>query len=183
MRHVGARVWTYQRQTDKKRNTFDVVKVNEASFNLQRTDRNDTIALPNFSVGILPNWYFGRYNKFLKETEGELEARRTLLGIQDGSKIFFSQSIKHPTVEAFLQDASRYQHPGQLLSYTGDELIWEISASTAGYLSFIDNWERNWKVFVDGKETDIELLFGTFKSVQLDPGRHQVRFCYQPGLF
>ncbi len=183
MRHVGARVWTYPRQVDKERNTFDVVKVNEASFNLRRTDRNDTIALPNFSVGILPNWYFGRYNKFLKETEGELEARRVLLGIQDGSKIFFSQSIKHSTVGAFLQDASRYQRPGQLLSYTGDELIWEISASTEGYLSFIDNWDRNWKVFVDGKETDIELLFGTFKSVHLVPGRHQVRFCYQPGLF
>ena len=106
-----------------------------------------------------------------------------LLGIQDGSKIFFSQSIKHSTVGAFLQDASRYQRPGQLLSYTGDELIWEISTSTEGYLSFIDNWDRNWKVFVDGKETDIELLFGTFKSVHLAPGRHQVRFSYQPGLF
>jgi len=183
MRHVGARVWTYQRQVDRERNTFDVVKVNEASFNLRRTDRNDTIALPNFSVGVLPNWYFGRYNKFLKETEDELEARRAFLGIQEARRIFFSESIKHSTVGAFLLDTARYQRPGKLLSYTGDELIWEINAPIEGYLSFIDNWDRGWKVFVDEKEADIELLFGTFKSVRLAPGHHQVRFCYQPGLF
>lgn len=183
MRHLGARVWTYQRQTYEERRHFDVVKLNEASFNRRRTDRNDTIALPNFSVGVLPYWYFGRYNKFLKDTEDELEARRIFLGIQDGRKIFFSKSIKHSTVGDFLLDAAHYQHPGQLLSYTGDELIWEINAPTEGYLSFIDNWDRGWKVFVDEKKTDIELLFGTFKSVRLAPGPHRVRFCYQPGLF
>ena len=182
MRHVGARVWTYQRQTYEERKHFDMVKLNEASFNLRRTDRNDTIALPNFSVGVLPNWYFGRYNKFLKETEDELEARRVLLGIQDGRKIFFSESIEYSTVQAFIQDSVRYQRPGKLLSYTGDELVWEINAPTEGYLSFIDNWDRGWKVFVDEKEADIELLFGTFKSVRLTPGHHRVRFCYQPGL-
>jgi hypothetical protein len=182
MRHVGARVWTYQRQTYKERKHIDMVKLNEASFNLRRTDRNDTIALPNFSVGVLPNWYFGRYNKFLKKTEDELEARRVLLGIRDGRKIFFSESIEHSTVQAFVLDSARYQRPGKLLSYTGDELMWEINTPVEGYLSFIDNWDRGWKVFVDEKETDIELLFGTFKSVRLEPGPHRVRFCYQPGL-
>jgi hypothetical protein len=182
MRHVGARVWTYQRQAYKERKHFEIVKLNEASFNYLRADRNDTISLPNFSVGVLPNWYFGRYNNFLKETENELEARKALLGIQDGRKIFFSESIEHSTIQAFIQDSARYQRPGKLLSYTGDELSWEINAPTEGYLSFIDNWDRGWKVFVDEKETDIKLLFGTFKSVRLAPGHHRVRFCYQPGL-
>jgi len=211
IRHVGARTWTYKGQieaenlrtlgpaaayirthqslTRKNRIRPDVAKLNEDSFRFLRTDNNnsqrlDTISLgPNFSVGVLPNWYFGRYIKFLKDSENELEARRTLLGIRDGRKIFFSESIEHSTVQAFLRDAARYQNPGKLLSYTGDELIWEINAPTEGYLSFIDNWDRGWKVFVDEKETDIELLFGTFKSVRLAPGQHRVRFCYQPGLF
>jgi len=183
MRHVGVRVWTYQRQTEKGRIRLDVTKSNEASFRMPRTERNDTIGLgPNFSAGVLPNWYFGRYNKFLKETEDELEARRVLLGIRDGRKIFFSESIEHSTAQAFVLDSTRYQRPGKLLSYTGDELSWEINAPTEGYLSFIDNWDQGWKVFVDEKETDIELLFGTFKSVRLAPGHHRVRFCYQPGL-
>ncbi len=128
-------------------------------------------------------WYFSRYNRFLKETEDELEARRTLLGVKDGRKLFFSESIEHNSVQSFLRDAARYQHLGRLLSYTGDELRWDIETPVAGYLSFIDNWECGWKVFVDEKEAEIELLFGTFKSVRLAPGRHRVRFSYQPGLF
>ena len=183
IRHVGTRVWTYQRQPEKRRIGLDVAKINEASFRMPRTERNDTIGLgPNFSAGILPNWYFGRYNKFLKETEGELEARRVLLGVQDGRKIFFSKSIGHPTVRSFLNDAVGYQQPGRLVSYTGDELIWEINSPIEGYLSFIDNWGRGWKVFMNEKETEMELLFGTFKSVRITPGLHRVRFSYQPGL-
>jgi len=185
MRHVGARMWTPSSpgRTQNNRIHLDVAKLNEASFRYRRTDHDGSISIgPNFSVGVMEPWYFGRYNKFLKETEGELEARRVLLGVQDGRKIFFSKSIKHPTVQSFLRDAARYQKPGQLVSYTGDELIWEIDTPTDGYLSFIDNWAQGWKVFVDDKEAEMELLFGTFKSVRITPGLHRVRFCYQPGL-
>ncbi len=183
MRHVGTRTWTYQGQIQKDRIYLDVAKSNEASFHMLRTERNDTIKLgPNFSVGVLPYWYFGRYNKFLKDTENEREARRTLLGISEAGKMFFSESIKHPTVQSFLRDAARYKNPGKLVSYTGDELRWEINTPIEGYLSFIDNWAQGWKVFVDEQEGDIELLFGTFKSVRLTPGQHNVQFSYQPGL-
>jgi hypothetical protein len=184
VRHVGARVWTYQRQPEKRRIGLDVAKINQASFRMPRIERNDSISLTaNFSVGVLPNWYFSRYNKFLKETEDDLETRRTLLGVLDGRKIFFSKSIEHSSVQAFLLDAASCQNTGQLLLYTGDELIWEIEAPGEGYLSFIDNWDQGWKVFVDDKETEMELLFGTFKSVRLTEGHHKVRFSYQPSLF
>jgi len=183
MRHVGARTWAYQGPIQKERIYLDVAKYNEASFHMLRTERKDTIGLgPNFSTGVLPYWYFGRYNKFLEDTENEREARRTLLGISDAGKVFFSESIKHPTVQSFLRDAARYKNPGKLVSYTGDELRWKINTPIGGYLSFIDNWAQGWKVFVDEKEADIELLFGTFKSVRLTPGQHNVRFSYQPGL-
>jgi hypothetical protein len=174
---------THQMITRKNRIQPDVAKINVDSFRFPRTEWNDTIGLgPNFSAGILPNWYFGRYNKFLKDTEDEPEARRTLLGIRGGRKIFFSESIGHLTVGAFLNDAARYQQTGQLVSYTGDELVWEINAPVEGHLSFIDNWDPGWKVFIDDKVAEIELLFGTFKSVRLTPGYHRVRFSYQPGL-
>jgi hypothetical protein len=178
-------MWTPQHpsKTQKNRIRLDVAKLNEASFQYRRTDYHGSIPLgPNFSVGVMEPWYFGRYNKFLKDTEDELEARRILLGVQDGRKIFFSESIEHDSVQAFLNDAARYQQSGRLVSYTGDELIWEINAPVGGYLSFIDNWSRGWKAFIDGKVADIDLLFGTFKSVRLVPGHHRVRFSYQPGL-
>jgi len=184
-RHVGALMWTPQRpgKTQKNRIRLDVAKLNEASFRYRRTDYHGSIPLgPNFSVGVMEPWYFGRYNRFLKETEDELEARRTLLGVTDVRKIFFSRTIKHPTVRSFLRDAAHYQRPGHLVSYTGDELKWEINTPVEGYLSFIDNWDKDWFVFVDDKQAKLELLFGTFKSVRLTPGRHRVRFSYQPGL-
>ena len=183
MRHVGVRTWTYQSPIRKERIHLDLAQYNEASFHMLRTERKDTIGLgPNFSTGVLPYWYFGRYNKFLQDTENEQEARRTLLGISVAGKMFFSQSIEHPTIQSFLLDATRYKNTGKLVSYTGDELRWEINAPIEGYLSFIDNWAQGWKVFVDEKEADIELLFGTFKSVRLAPGQHNIRFSYQPGL-
>jgi len=35
---------------------------------------------------------------------------------------------------------------------------------------------------VDKKETQIELLFGTFKSIPLTQGKHRVIFRYEPTL-
>jgi hypothetical protein len=185
MRHTAIHIWTQQRQWDAERFKPDMSQINEMSFRLNRIDRNFTLPLdPVFSAGIVDNWYFDRYVKFLKRTENELDARRILLGVRGGNRIFFSESIQHPDVTSFLQDAGRFTAKvGRLVSYSGDELRWEIDAPAAGYLSFIDNWEQGWKCFVDDKPAEIELLFGTFKSVHLTVGRHNVKFCYRPTLF
>jgi hypothetical protein len=184
-RHVGARMWTYQSKVSQERFTLNVAKTNDASFRFLRTDYDNSVSLsPSFSVGVLENWYFDRYVRFLKKTKDQLQARRILLGVTDGRKMFFSESIEHSSVESFLNDAARYDLGIRVLSYTGDELNLQIIApATGGYLSFIDNWDYGWKVFVDEKEADIKLLFGTFKSVRLTGGQHHVRFSYQPGYF
>ncbi|MHC4639397.1 MAG: hypothetical protein ACYTBV_18125, partial [Planctomycetota bacterium] len=183
MRHTAVHIWTRQRDVQRNRVRLDIANINEASFRYRRTDYNNSIALgPNFSVGILEKWYFSRYVKLLEKTEDELQARRILLGVQDGTKVFFSKSIEHPTVQSFLRDATHYRPPGHLLSYTGEELVWKIEAPIEGHLSFIDNWAPGWKVSVDDKPAKMNLLFGTFKSVRLTPGQHQVRFYYEPRI-
>jgi len=70
-----------------------------------------------------------------------------------------------------------------VISYTADELVLKVNVPTEGYLSFIDNWDRDWEATVDSKITPIERLFGVFKSVRLPPGEHQVIFAYRPKLF
>jgi len=185
MSPIGTQTWVRQVEFEESRINLDLdmAKINKASFQFRRMDRTGTIFLgPNFNVGTVENWYFDRYVKFLEATSGELHLRNVLLGIQDGSKIFFSESIKHETIKMFLSDAVRHHPAGQLLFYDGDELVWEIDAPVAGYLSFIDNWDRNWRASVDGQPVEIELLFGTFKSVKLSPGRRKVRFYYQPKI-
>ena len=160
-----------------------MARMNEMSFRFVRTDSTNSIPIrPYFSVGTLPNWYFARYVSFLEKTTDQIKARRILLGVTDGTKIFFSESIEHSTIESFLQDAIRYRQLFRIISYNGDELQCEIDAPKDGYLSFIDNWAPGWKAWIDGQPTEIELLFGTFKSVRLAPGRRKIRLRYQPGL-
>ncbi len=179
---VGSRIWTREYEKLDMRLRIDVAKVNKRSFAVKRTEFDNTISLSsNFSVGVIPNWYFNRYIKFLDKTKNEIKSRRVLLGVYDGTKIFFSESLAHSTIKSFLSDAVRYRRVWRVMSYTGDELVCHADVPVAGYLSFVDNWDPNWKVFVDGESADIELLFGTFKSVKLNAGRHKVRFVYQPG--
>ena len=183
MWHTGARMWSQTLNEPVKRFQFDIARVDELSFRYVRTDISNSITLsPSFNVGILENWYFARYVSFLSRTANEALARSVLLGVRGGQKMFFSESIEHPSIESFLQDALRYKQTGRLISYNGDELRWEVDAPKEGYISFIDNWDPDWKAWVDEQPVEIELLFGTFKSVRLAPGKHKVRFSYQPGL-
>jgi hypothetical protein len=183
MRPVGTHVWTHPVAYQPDRFTLNIATINESSFRFRRIDNNFTIALsPVFSAGIIENWYFSRYVKFLKEHQNEPEALKVLLGVTDARRVFFSESIVHPTIIAFLADEERYRNAGRLLSYTGEKLDWEIDAPVAGYLSFIDNWDYGWKVYVDSNPAGMELLFGTFKSVKISAGRHCVQFVYRPGL-
>lgn len=187
MRHTGIHIWESPKpgMVQKNRVRLATSGMYELSFRIPRTDYDNSIPLgPNSSVGTLENWYFARYVQFLKRTENELGARRQLLGVRDATRVFFSQSIDHSTVQSFLQDAIRYSRDrGRLVSYTGDELNWEVEIPVAGYLSFIDNWDWGWEAFVDGEPAKIELLLGTFKSVRLARGRHNVRFHYRPWVF
>ncbi len=185
-KHVGSNMWTYHGKAPKQRMQLDMAKINKDSFQSPRfidKKRKYLIAIgPNFSAGVINNWYLERYAKFLEENEDEVQERNFLLGIRDGRKVFFSESIEHTSIKSFLADARRYGRAGQLLSYNGDELQWEIQTPITGYLSFIDNWDSGWKVFVDGEQAELKLLFGTFKTVKLPPGHHKVRFTYQPNL-
>jgi len=184
---VGTYFWTVGNDTLKYRTHLnDVRKLNEASFQVPRNTytKKASISLDSkFNAGIFPNWYFGRYVKFIKErNEMEADYLNILLGVSYGNKIYFSEFIDHNSIKSFLNDSMRFKNLGHLISYTGDELNWDFNASTNGYFSFIDNWDSNWKAYIDNKPVEIELLFGTFKSVKVVPGRHIIRFTYEPGF-
>ena len=104
------------------------------------------------------------------------------MGLRDGQRIFLSESLKHNSIASFLNDSLRFRNIGTVVSYTGDELVWELDMPINGHLSFIDNWDPYWKAYVDDRETPIELLFGTFKSIRLTQGKHRVIFRYEPTL-
>jgi uncharacterized membrane protein YfhO len=50
------------------------------------------------------------------------------------------------------------------------------------WLSYVDNWDRNWHAEVDGRTVPITVLFGSYKSVPVPAGSSTVTFSYRPGL-
>ncbi|MFN2480238.1 MAG: hypothetical protein ABR554_01970, partial [Pyrinomonadaceae bacterium] len=182
-RPVGSQMWTYPAaMTERKR--LDVARQIRNSFSLPRSDAPGQLPITGeFGVGVLRKWYFARYNNFLARTGGEPEARRKLLGVNDGQKIFLSRSIAHETVGAFLEDSARFRASARVTAYNGDALALDVDAPAAGFVSFIDNWDSGWRATVDGEPAAIELLFGTFKSVRVEAGAHRVAFEYRPRFF
>jgi hypothetical protein len=122
----------------------------------------------SFNVGVVPNWDFERYVTFLRRAEREPEAKQRLLGIADGRKIFFSRSIDRPSIRSYLE--TELEGTYRVVQYDGDRLVVDVESPESGFVSFIDNWDANWRASVDGQPTRIELLFGTFKSVPIDAG-------------
>jgi hypothetical protein len=68
----------------------------------------------------------------------------------------------------------------RLLSYDGDSLELTVQVDRPSWLSFIDNWDPNWRAAVNGREVPIERLFGSYKAVNLAPGASTVIFSYRP---
>jgi hypothetical protein len=181
---VGARSWEVKQKVVSPKVSIDAKTYHSQAFARPRVFKKSTVMLePHYTAGLgSPNWYFKNYIDFLRRYQNEQKPMGYLLGLADSRKIFFSEKINYKTIEPYLADALRFQQPGDLISYDGDVLIWEIDAPTAGYLSFIDNWDPYWKVYVDDQERKLERLFGTFKSVQLTEGKHRVEFRYEPRL-
>jgi hypothetical protein len=181
---VGANTWVKRNQTFPQRSPLNITDNNIRSFSISRLSSRGIISLsPTFYVGTMENWDFARYVDFLNHSNKEKQPLSILLGTAaNPQKIFISQSLKYTAVQAFLDDSLRFKQTGRLISYNGDELVWELDMPVNGYLSFIDNWDPFWKAYVDNKETPIERLFDTFKSIRLTQGKHQVIFRYEPAL-
>ncbi|MCP4676308.1 MAG: YfhO family protein [Deltaproteobacteria bacterium] len=177
------------------------------SFVSPRVRIYNTITSPNFNVGWINNWYFERYLNFDRtlfpneERQGMLYYGRImdvreiddqeqlpyyarLIGLQNGQKVFLSKQINHDTVRDFIIDANKTAQSKtssyEIQAYDGDSLQLRIDSSTSVYVSFIDNWDPDWRATIDEKTTEIKKLFGTFKSVRISPGTHTVRFVYLP---
>jgi hypothetical protein len=56
-------------------------------------------------------------------------------------------------------------------------------AREAGFLSLMDTWYPGWSAYVDGHKTEVYRSDYAFRSVLLPPGKHLVRFSYEPRSF
>ncbi|MDI6751411.1 MAG: YfhO family protein [bacterium] len=188
VRKVGISQWAHHGTHDYKPTTLNIDEENMKSFSCLRYDIG-TISLNKFFfVGGMANWHYERYINFKDRYEKEeKDYLKQLLGLNDGRRFYFSKNIEYQSIKDFLTDAISHEKSSnfrsQVIKYNGDRLEMVSENSEEGYLSFIDNWDPEWEAKVNGKEIQIEKLFGTFKSVKIKPGTNNIQFSYKPKFF
>jgi hypothetical protein len=188
---VGARMWA-TRTPSPERVPFDVAAVVRRAPEVPRRVSYSTVTLvdparpergfsPAFNVGLVPDWYFRRYADFLVGRDpAELEY---FLGGVNGRRLFLSARVDHAGVRAFLEDCVAFGGAFAIAEYTGDRLEAEVTMPADGFVTFVDNWDPDWRAFVDGTPAPIVTAFGTFKAAAVPAGRHRVLFKYAPRLW
>jgi len=182
--HGGPWLWNNGLAPQEERKIGGYQRMMQTSLSTPRKNENSTLTLsPSFSVGSPPKWHFARYQDFYFGFANESTERDELLGVINGNRFFYSSRIDQTDIASFLEDAHSFTIKPVVHEYTGDSLVVELDAPADGYFSFIDNWDENWRARVDGAPVKIETLFGTFKSVNLTAGHHEISMSYCPRFF
>ena len=71
--------------------------------------------------------------------------------------------------------------PAAISLYRNNEVVLKGTVNRRSLLVLTDNWQANWKAFVNGAPGKIIVVNGTFRGVQVPRGTFEVRFHYQPG--
>jgi hypothetical protein len=181
---IGSAIWVVDEPT-RPRARIDIAGQYRESFRVcRKEERPGTVTLsPAFNTWMVQNWDYRRYVEFRRMSDPQGDAALELLGIKGCQKIFQTRAIQYPEIGKLLEDARGFGGSWELVDYNGDLLRLKAKMPRPGYLSFIDNWDPDWQARVDGEGRPIELLYGTFKSVALPAGEHEVEFVYHPRLF
>lgn len=147
----------------------------------------DRRLLPDYERLMVPNksLHYGALMKIKKVNDpGGADAYAKLMGIENGKRVFFTKKINHSTINNFLNDSFSTEKmlvkTTKVIHYDGDALKLSVDNIEDIYVSFIDNWDPDWMVSINGESSKIEKLFGTFKSVQVDAGKNDITFKYKP---
>ncbi len=68
----------------------------------------------------------------------------------------------------------------RLVRYANTEVVVEVDAPSDGLLVLNDVWHPWWRATVDGVETEILRANVIFRAVAVQPGKHTVRFTFEP---
>jgi hypothetical protein len=70
----------------------------------------------------------------------------------------------------------------QIVTYANTEVTVDVEAASGGFLLLNDVWHPWWRAEVDGVPAPILKADVLFRAVQVEPGRHRIRFVFHPFL-
>lgn len=105
---------------------------------------------------------------------------------QDEAFVAIHQADFDPATTVVLEGAGALasQAPAsseaRIVSYSNNEICIDASASAPGYLVVSEVYYPGWRAQVDGSPAHIVRANYAFRAVYLSPGKHEVRFYFQP---
>lgn len=68
----------------------------------------------------------------------------------------------------------------EVLDYTFNSVLMRTRTDRDGFLLFLDNYDRFWSAYLDGRKVKLHRANFTFKAVELPAGEHTVSWVYDP---
>jgi hypothetical protein len=80
-------------------------------------------------------------------------------------------------------DGEKDQEMCSIVSYDADEITVDAKLNSPGFLVMSEIDYPGWQAYVDGKMTPVLTANYLFRTVSLEPGRHHIRFLFNPFSF
>lgn len=191
--------WTSGRSREK-RTPLDTPALLSAGLQAPRALGSPMIIGPRFprwGAGVWENWGLGHHVTFRRNyldpdgnpkpsvSPAQSAAVTRLYGAApQAERFFFSRALTQPDPASFIADvdtlAASARPSGELLHFDGDRIRLRVTLPEPAWLTYVDNWAPGWRASIDSAPAQLERLFGTFKSVRVPAGTHDVRFEYRP---
>ena len=88
-----------------------------------------------------------------------------------------------PTIRSLNSPSHERVRAARILSYSSQEVTIDAASERSALLVLNDSDYPGWKVYVDGRRSHWVTANYLFRGVLLRPGKHLVRFSYEPGSF
>ena len=190
------------KDTDKKLNIKDsIIKSNFKSRKLNYIFGNEFIRSEVYQVNNFANWGYDGHEKVLRKyyklngtikdnvTQNEIENFKYFFGLDNKNKrVFVTKNINYNDIDSFVKDNKLFETESNYIEvdwnkYFGDELIIKTNLNQSGWLTFVDNFDPFWEVFVDNKPVKIEKFLNAYKSIKINKGNQIIKFKYSPFNF
>ena len=106
---------------------------------------------------------------------GKLVAEGWPADVDPARTVLLEQTLPAPPLTSFEAAGT-----ATLSRYSNTEVMIETDSPSGGVLLLTDVWHPWWFATIDGYATDIFRADVIFRAVQLPPGRHTVRFTFEP---
>lgn len=102
--------------------------------------------------------------------------------------IITSEMLNSTTI---MREVGNYQpvsNEAKIVNYTNNKVVITVNNEDGGYLCLFDSYYPGWKVFVDGKSSELLKIAELYRGVKLKKGKYDVIFLFDPlivkiGLF